>query len=266
MDLQTIARDIRRLTLKSLFHAQSGHPGPSLSIVEMLATLFFGEMNLDGEERDRFILSKGHAAPSYYAALCAKGFISEDLLMTLRDAGSPLEGHPVKGKHPMIDASTGSLGQGFSVGIGYALAMKLRKQDRRRVYVIIGDGESQEGQIWEAAMCAPKFKLDNLLVIVDYNKYQNDGAVADQMPLDPLAEKWRAFNWHVQELADGHDVEALRAAYARARETKGRPSVIIAHTTKGKGISFMEGGQGWHSRAIKPDEFRRAMAELGDGR
>ncbi|MFC1690841.1 transketolase [Nanoarchaeota archaeon] len=261
MNLTDVALEIRRRTLKSLYSAQSGHPGPSLSIVEMLSTLFFKEMNIKGEERDRFILSKGHAAASFYAVLSILGHISEDQLLTLREMGSPLQGHPVKGTLPLVDASTGSLGQGLSIGIGYALGIKLKGQDRR-VYVIIGDGESQEGQIWEAAMAAPKFKLGNLLVIVDYNKYQNDGAVKDIMPLDPLADKWKSFGWHVQEV-DGHDMDALTEAYQNARKERDKPSVIVANTMKGKGISFMEGEMSWHSKAMKPEEYESAMNELG---
>lgn len=258
--MKQICRDIRKLTLDSLYAAQSGHPGPSLSIVEILATLFFDEMNLDGEERDRFILSKGHAVPSLYATLALKGYIQEDELKTLREVNSKLEGHPVRGTLPLIDASTGSLGQGLSVGIGYALGKRL-KGDDHKVYVIVGDGESQEGQIWEAAMSAAKFKLDNLVAIVDYNGFQNDGAVKDQMPLEPLDKKWRAFGWHVQTV-DGHNIEELLQAYKNTRRSK-KPSAIIANTIKGKGISFMEGTMGWHSRKITPEEYKLAMEELG---
>ena len=196
MSHEQIAREIRKLTIDSLYAAQSGHPGPSMSIVEILTTLFFSEMNLEGEKRDRFILSKGHAAPSLYATLSVLGHISGNEINSLRTIGSPLEGHPVKGKLPLIDASTGSLGQGLSIGIGYALGMKL-KNEKRRVFVIIGDGECQEGQIWEAAMSAPKFALDNLLAIVDYNGYQNDGSVDKTMSLEPIRDKWESFNWHV---------------------------------------------------------------------
>lgn len=258
-DLKKIARQIRKRTIDSLYAAQSGHPGPSLSIVEILTTLFFKEMNLEGDKRDRFILSKGHAVPSLYATLSMLGYISEEQLKTLRKIGSPLEGHPVRSKLPLIDSSTGSLGQGLSVGIGYALGIKLRNQDRR-VYVIIGDGESQEGQIWEAAMSAPKFGLGNLLVILDYNKFQNEDSVNDTMPLEPLAQKWESFNWHVNEV-DGHSMDKLLAAYKEARKSP-KPSVIIAHTIKGKGISFMESDMNWHSRAMNEDEYKSAMKEL----
>lgn len=259
MELKEIALEIRRRTINSLYAAQSGHPGSSLSIVEILTTLFFAEINLKGKNRDRFILSKGHAVPSLYAAFSLLGHISVEELKTLRQIGSPLEGHPVKGKLPFIDASTGSLGQGLSIGIGYALGIKL-KNEERRVYVIIGDGECQEGQIWEAAMAASKFGLNNLLVILDYNKYQNDGSVKDTMPLEPLTQKWRSFNWHVQEV-DGHNMNELLDAYKEARKFY-QPSVIIAHTVKGKGVSFMESKIDWHSRAINNEEYKIAIQEL----
>jgi len=259
-DLKEIAIEVRRRTIDSLYAAQSGHPGPSLSIVEILATLFFREMTIKGENRDRFILSKGHAVPSLYAIFSMLGHISEEKLKTLREIGSPLEGHPVRGKLPLIDASTGSLGQGLSIGIGYALSIKLKKEDRR-VYVIIGDGESQEGQIWEAAMSASKFRLKNLIVIMDCNKYQNEGSVNDTMPLDPLVQKWESFNWHVQEV-DGHNMNKLMDAYKEARESP-KPSIIIAHTVKGKGVSFMESNMSWHSKIITQEEYKIAMQELG---
>ena len=260
MNLDKVAKEIRIKTISSLYTAQSGHPGSSLSVVEILSTLLFREMKLKGEKRDRFVLSKGHATPSFYAALSVLGYISDKDLRTLREMGSHLEGHPVRGKLPLIDASTGSLGQGLSVGIGFALAIKLKKEDRR-VYVVIGDGESQEGQIWEAAMSAPKFGLDNLLVIVDYNKYQNDGLVSEIMPIEPLRQKWESFNWHTLEV-DGHNINELLSAYENARRAAS-PSVIIAHTIKGKGVSFMEGDMRWHSKAINQEEYKAAMQELG---
>jgi len=257
------ATEIRRRTISSLYSAQSGHPGPSLSWTEIATTLFFDELNLKSPERDRFILSKGHGVATLYAAISMYDpqLISEEALKTLREIGSPLQGHPVRGKIPLIDASTGSLGQGLSIGIGYALGMKLKGEEERRVYVVLGDGENQEGQIWEAAMAAPKFKLGNLTAIIDYNKFQNDGAVENIMPLDSLKKKWQSFGWHTQEV-NGHDISQLLDAYTQTREKQYQPSVIIAHTIKGKGISFMEGSMAWHSRVINQIEYDKAINEL----
>lgn len=260
-NLQKKAKETRRRILKSLFVAQSGHAGPSLSLVEILVTLLFEEMSLEGNDRDRFILSKGHGVPAWYAVLSLAGYLPEEKLTTLRQMGSSLQGHPVKGTLPLIDASTGSLGQGLSVGIGYALGMRLKNQDRR-VYVVVGDGESQEGQIWEAAMAAAKFELSNLLVIVDYNKFQNEASVDEQMPLEPFVEKWASFGWQTQEL-DGHDMGELLRAYERARHSP-EPSVIVAHTIKGKGVSFMEGSVDWHSKALGEQEYKAALRELSE--
>ncbi len=260
-ELAEKARQIRRLTLKAIYISQSGHPGPSLSIVEILTTLLFSQMKLsDMQKRDLLILSKGHAAPSLYAALCLAGYIKEEELYKMREVGSALQGHPVGGTAPLIDASTGSLGQGLSMGIGFALGVKLKKEDRR-VYVVIGDGECQEGQVWEAAMSAPKFRLDNLVAILDYNKYQNSGSVAEIMPLEPIRQKWEAFGWAVHE-ADGHDFGSLQGAFSKCI-SGGKPHIIIANTKKGAGISFMEGNMAWHSRAIKPEDYQSAMKELG---
>ena len=255
------AAKIRKRTLFALYSAQSGHPGPSLSIVEILTALLFSEMNCHGEKRDRIILSKGHAVASFYAALSTGGFIKQEELSHLREIGSPLQGHPVRDTLPLIDASTGSLGQGLSVGIGYALGMRLKREDRR-VYVIIGDGECQEGQIWEAAMSAAKFCLGNLVVILDYNKFQNSGAVNDIMPIEPLRKKWESFGWDVQEI-DGHDFNAIISSFKDAR-CKLTPQIIIAHTKKGKGVSFMEEKMAWHSRVIKADEYDAITKELGE--
>ena len=260
-ELKSTAEKIRRYIVTAVHAAQSGHAGPSLSMVEIMATLRFNEMSMEAPAEDYFILSKGHAAPCYYAAETAAGRISYEELTTLRQLGSPLQGHPVKGSFPFIDASTGSLGQGLSIGIGYALGNHLN-DGKRRIYVVLGDGELQEGQIWEAAMAASKFNLGNVLAIVDYNKFQNEDAVEKQMPLEPLADKWRSFNWHVQELKDGHSISGLLEAYSNAREETSKPSVIIAHTTKGKGISFMEGSMEWHSRAPSDEEYAAAMQEL----
>lgn len=258
-DLKAVALETRRRTLKSIFHAQSGHLGSSLSIVEILTTLFFKEMNTLGPLRDRFILSKGHGAPSLYAILSLKGLIPQDQLLTLRVIDSPLQGHPVKDALPFMDASTGSLGQGLSIGIGYALASRYKQEDRR-VFVILGDGELQEGQNWEAAMAASKFKLDRLTAIVDYNKFQNDGSIEETMPLEPIVDKWQAFGWHVQEV-DGHNVQQLLEAYGNC-PLNGRPSVIIAHTIKGKGVSFMEGNMSWFCKVLDEEAYALSMKEL----
>ena len=261
-DLHATSLRVRKHIINTLYHAQSGHPGPSLSIADIMTGLFFQVMKTEPEKlRDIFILSKGHAAPCLYAILAELGVISTDDLLTLRDLGSPLQGHPVKNTLPFIDASTGSLGQGLSVGIGYALGIKL-KQQQRRVYVIIGDGECQEGQIWEAAMSAAKFQLDNLVAIVDYNKLQNDGAVKDIMPLEPITNKWESFGWSVIEI-DGHNLQEIVSACATKADSK--PTMIIAHTQKGKGISFMEKNMSWHSRAITSAEYNSAMSELEVG-
>ncbi len=265
--LQNKAIEVRKRTLSSLYSAQSGHPGPSLSWTEIATTLLFKELNLKDEKtRDRFILSKGHGVATLYSAISIYNpkQVPKEMLTTLRDIDSPLQGHPVRGTLPLIDASTGSLGQGLSIGIGYALGIKLKKEEDRRVYVVLGDGECQEGQVWEAAMSASKFKLDNLVSIVDYNKFQNDGAISEIMPLESFANKWGSFGWYTQEV-DGHNIEQLLNAYTKARNKKRKPSVIIANTVKGKGISFMEGDMGWHSRKITDDEYNAAMEELAGG-
>ena len=285
-ELYTTARNIRVNIMDALYHAQSGHPGPSLSIVEILATLIFKEMNIgavctstddqfinkvtgvphnqkyldDEQNHDTLILSKGHASTTLYAALVEAGYINKEALDTLRDIGSRLQGHPVRGTLPFVAASTGSLGQGLSIGVGRALGSKFKK-DGRRFYVILGDGECQEGQIWEAAMSASKFNLDNLVAVVDFNKLQNDGAVANIMPLNPIIDKWMSFGWYVQEI-DGHNITELLKAYENTRAYNNKPSVIIARTMKGKGISFMEDTMDWHSRAISKDQYQAAIAEL----
>lgn len=258
-ELKKNAAKIRKLTLFALYSAQSGHPGPSLSIVEILTALLFFEMKLQGNKRDRIILSKGHAAASFYAALSVGGYIKQEELSHLREIGSSLQGHPVRNTLPLIDASTGSLGQGLSVGIGYALGIRIKSEDRR-VYVIIGDGECQEGQIWEAAMSAAKFCLGNLIVVLDYNRFQNSGAVNDIMPIEPLREKWASFGWDAQEV-DGHDLKAIISCFKNAHG-KCTPQIIIAHTKKGKGVSFMEENMAWHSRVIKPSEYEAIIKEL----
>lgn len=263
--LASICKQIRRHIITMTGAAKSGHPGGSLSAVEIVATLYWDVMRHDPArpdwpERDRFILSKGHAAPVLYAALAECGYTPKDTLNTLRKLGSIYQGHPDKRFIPALEASTGSLGEGLSVGIGMALAARLDKSDYR-TYVLLGDGEIQEGQIWEAAMFASYHKIDNLCAIVDYNKLQLDGFVKEILDLEPLADKWRAFGWHVIEL-DGHDIPALQKAFAEAAATKGKPTVIIAHTVKGKGVSFMENSPKYHGVAPTPEEVELALKEL----
>jgi transketolase len=246
--------------------AKSGHPGGSLSAVEIVATLFFDVLRHDPSnpkwpDRDRFILSKGHACPVLYSAMAETGYTPKELLNTLRQLGSIYQGHPDVRFIPALEASTGSLGEGLSIGIGMALAARLNNSPSR-TYVVLGDGESQEGQIWEAAMFAPFHKLDNLVCIVDYNKIQLDGFVKDILDLSPLAEKWKAFGWHAIEL-DGHSIPALQAAFAEAEATKGKPTVLIANTIKGKGVSFMENNPKYHGVAPTPQEMELALQEIG---
>ena len=264
-ELQAIAKQIRREIVEMITHAGSGHPGGSLSAVEIVVTLFWDVMRHDPSnprwpDRDRFILSKGHAAPVLYAALAEWGYTPKSELNTLRKLGSIYQGHPDRRFIPALEASTGSLGEGLSLGIGMSLAAKLDARPSRS-YVVLGDGEIQEGQIWEAAMFGGDKKVDNVVAIVDYNRIQLDGFVNDIMPLEPLADKWRAFNWHAIEL-DGHSIPALQAAFAEAERTKGKPTVLIAHTVKGKGVSFMENNPKFHGVAPTEDEMKRALAEL----
>jgi len=262
--LAEVANELRGMVVETLCHTQAGHPGGSLSAAEILAALFFSVMRVDPErpeweERDRFILSKGHAAPVYYAALARRGYFPEEMLQTYDELDSLLQAHP--DMHcPGVDMSSGSLGQGLSVGLGMALGLRLKAIDAR-VFVVLGDGELQEGQIWEAAMAAPKFGTDNLVAIVDDNHVQLMGDTATIMPVDPIAEKWRAFNWNVIEV-DGHDPAAIVAACEAARRTKGRPTVILAHTVKGKGVSFMENTHLWHSATVTEDLKEKALTEL----
>jgi transketolase len=264
-ELQSIAKRVRRHIVEMTAAAKSGHPGGSLSAVETLVTLYFDVMNHDPanpkwEGRDRFILSKGHAAPVLYSVLAIAGYTPEDQLNTLRKLGSIYQGHPDRRFIPALEASTGSLGQGLSVALGMGCAAKLDKQTWR-TYVVLGDGEIQEGQIWEAAMFGGFHKVDNVVAIVDYNGIQLDGFVKDIMDLEPLADKWRSFGWHVIEV-DGHDISALKAAFAEAESTKGKPSVVIAHTVKGKGVSFMENNPKYHGVAPTPAELEAALKEL----
>jgi transketolase len=265
-ELKKIASTLRKDIIQSTAAAGSGHPTSSLSAVEILATLYFRILRHDPRkpdwpDRDRFILSKGHAAPALYAALARSGYFPVEHLMTLRKLDSPLQGHPERHRLPGVEASTGSLGQGISIGIGMALAAKLDRKESR-VYVLTGDGECDEGQVWEAALYAGNHALDNLTVITDYNKAQQDGWVKEIQDLEPLADKWRAFKWHALEV-DGHDLEQVGKALTEAIATKGRPTVIIAHTIKGKGVSFMENRPELHGIPPKPDQVEPALKELG---
>jgi len=264
-ELQSVAKRLRREIVEMITHAKSGHPGGSLSAVEILVTLFFDVMRHDPAnpkwpDRDRFILSKGHAAPVLYTVLAECGYTPKDQLKALRKLGSVYQGHPDVRFIPALEASTGSLGEGLSIGIGTALAAKL-DQSPSRTYVVLGDGEIQEGQIWEAAMFAGDKAVDNLVAIVDYNRIQLDGFVDEIMPLDPLPDKWRAFKWHTIEL-DGHNIAALQGAFAEAAATQGKPTAIIAHTIKGKGVSFMEGNPKFHGVAPTQEEMEKALMEL----
>lgn len=256
---------MRQDILRMVAQAGSGHPGGSLSAADILAVLYFREMNIDPKnpkdpDRDRFVLSKGHASPVLYAALARRGFIPVEELSTFRRIDSRLQGHPSMKALPFVEMSTGSLGQGISAANGMAIAAKMDARPLR-VYVMIGDGELQEGELWEAAMTASHRKLDNLVAILDYNGLQIDGRIEDVKSLTGIKERFSAFSWHVIE-ADGHDVEAIASALDEARETKGEPSVIIAKTIKGKGVSFMEGQASWHGTAPKPDQLEQALGEL----
>lgn len=264
--LADVAKQIRRDVIAMLAEAGSGHPGGSLSAADIVTCLLFGDVMRHRPqeprwaERDRFIMSKGHGIPVWYAALARAGYFPPEQLATLRKFGSFLQGHPDRVMAPFIEASTGSLGQGLSVALGMALAGKLDRAGYR-VYCMIGDGESQEGQIWEAAMAAPKFQLDNLCAILDWNKGQIDGPVEEVMSIEPIADKWRAFNWNVISI-NGHDFEQILDAFDQAAQTKERPTMIVADTIKGKGVSFMEGVIDWHGKAPNADEAAKALAEL----
>src|SRR5579863_8275687 len=264
-EMQAIARKLRRQIVEMIGTAKSGHPGGSLSAVEVLVTLYFSVMRHDPAnpkwpERDRFILSKGHAAPVLYTIMAELGYAPADQLNTLRKLGSVYQGHPDVRFLPTLEASTGSLGEGVSLALGMALAARLNSSPSR-TYVMLGDGEIQEGQIWEGAMFAAYHKVDNLVAIVDYNGIQLDGFVKDIMEVAPLANKWRAFGWHTIEV-DGHNIPVLQAAFKEASETKGKPTAIIAHTIKGKGVSFMENNPKFHGVAPTAEEVKMALQEL----
>lgn len=268
MDIERLnekSKELRRHIVRMLGEAGSGHPGGSLSSADIVTALFFHEMRLKPAEpywpdRDRFILSKGHAAPVLYAALAERGFFPVSELDTLRKLGSRLQGHPDMKKLPGVEMSTGSLGQGLSVANGMALAARLDRKDYR-VYVVLGDGELQEGMVWEAAMASAHYKLDNLVAFVDHNGLQIDGPVTEVMSPEPVAGKWRAFGWHTL-VVNGHDMGQILDALAEAKTVKGKPTMIVAETVKGKGCSFMENLCDWHGVAPKPEEVRQALEEL----
>ena len=265
LELSKIANEVRKGVIKSTHSAKSGHPGGSLSIADIITYLYFEEMNVDPKnpqwaDRDRFVLSKGHVAPALYAALAEKGYFPKEDLTTLRHVGSYLQGHPDMKGIPGIDMSSGSLGQGVSCAAGMAVAAKLDKKDYR-VYAVTGDGEIQEGQIWEAAMFAGYRKLDNLVVVVDNNNLQIDGAIDEVCSPYPIDKKFQAFNFHTIVI-DGNNFDEIRAAFKEARETKGMPTAIIARTVKGKGVSFMEDVVGWHGKGPNDEECRIALEEL----
>lgn len=263
---EDLAAGLRVDVIKEVFKAGSGHPGGSLSAADIMTALYFKEMNIDPEnpnmpDRDKFVLSKGHAAPILYAALANKGFFPKEELASFRKLGSTLQGHPNMHKVPGVEMSTGSLGQGFSVSVGMALANKMDKNPGR-VYVLLGDGELQEGIVWEAAMAAAHYGLSNMCAIVDNNGLQIDGNNDDVMKVQPIDEKFKAFGWNVQVI-DGHDFDQIFQALENARAEKERPSVIVAKTVKGKGVSFMEDKAGWHGKAPSEEEAQKAVAELG---
>lgn len=263
--LKAMAAEIRCDIIEMIAEAQAGHPGGSLSAADIVTALYFRVMRLDPEnpdwpDRDRFILSKGHACPVWYAALAERGYFDKAHLSTLRQLGSILQGHPDMRKTPGIDMTAGSLGHGLSAGLGMALSAKLRGKDYR-VWVVVGDGEIQEGSVWEAAMAGAKWKLDNLTAIVDRNRLQNDDCVSDIMPLGAVAEKWRAFGWHVMDI-DGHDMAQVVRALEAAASVRGKPVCIVAHTVKGKGVSYMEDVAAWHGQAPCAEEAELALDEI----
>ena len=269
-ELNEIARQMRLDILDMTTKAGSGHPSSSFSATEIVTVLYFGGVlryrpdEPLWPERDRFIMSKGHAAPLLYAALARAGYFDREMIWTLRQVDSPMQGHPIQNLMPGVEATTGSLGQGLSAGVGHVLGGRLNNLDYR-VYVLLGDGECEAGQVWEAAMAAAHFKADNLVAILDYNKYQETGPISREMALEPLVEKWESFGWNVVE-ADGHDVADLKAKFATTANVKGKPSIIIAHTIKGKGVSFVEADFTFHGRALTPEQSEKAREELNGTR
>ncbi|MEG0265440.1 MAG: transketolase [Erysipelotrichaceae bacterium] len=265
-DLKKHAQHIRQGIVNMVSAANSGHPGGSLSSVEILTTIYFTQMdinkeNLSSKERDRFVLSKGHASPVLYSTLAEKGFIEESELLTFRKINTRLQGHPSMNLLPGLDMSTGSLGQGISAAVGMAISNKAHQEDHR-IYTLLGDGECEEGQVWEAAMAAAHYKLDNLCAFVDNNGLQIDGEITSVMNPTPIDEKFKAFGWHIIHV-DGHDFEALINACNEAKVIKGKPTLILAKTIKGKGVSFMENQAGWHGKAPNAEQREQALAELG---
>ena len=265
LELSRIANNIRMSIIEGVYNAKCGHPGGSLSIADIMTYLYFEEMNVDPKDpkmegRDRFVLSKGHTAPALYATLAERGFFDKKELKTLRETASRLQGHPDMKGIPGVDMSTGSLGLGISAACGMALSAKAYGADYR-VYAVLGDGESEEGQVWEAAMFAAHYKLDNLVAVLDWNGLQIDGPITEVMNPTPHDEKFRAFGWHVISI-DAHDFDAIEAAFAEARTVSGKPTVIIARSTKGKGVSYMENSCEWHGQAPKEDLYKVAVADL----
>ncbi|MEY8522930.1 transketolase [Lachnospiraceae bacterium 38-10] len=265
LELQKTANEVRKGIVKAVHSAKAGHPGGSLSAADLFTYLYFEEMNIDPknpkmEDRDRFVLSKGHTAPGLYSTLANRGYFPVEELLTLRHVGSRLQGHPCMQETPGVDMSSGSLGQGLSAAVGMALAARMDGKEYR-TYALLGDGEIQEGQIWEAAMFAGARKLDNLVVIVDNNGLQIDGKIEDVCSPYPIDKKFEAFNFHVINI-DAHNFDEIRAAMKEARETKGMPTAIVMKSTKGKGVSFMENNAGWHGKAPNDEEFATAMADL----
>lgn len=266
LELQITANEVRKGIVMAVHSAKAGHPGGSLSAADIFTYLYFEEMNIDPKnpkkpDRDRFVLSKGHTAPGLYSALAQRGYFPVEDLKTLRHLGSYLQGHPDMKHIPGVDMSSGSLGQGISAAVGMALSAKLTNDDYR-VYTLLGDGEIQEGQVWEAAMFAGFRRLDNLVVIVDNNGLQIDGPVDQVCSPYPINEKFKAFNFHVIDLKDGNDMDQIADAFKEAKNTKGMPTAIIAHTVKGKGVSFMENQVGWHGKAPNDEEYATAMEDL----
>lgn len=266
-ELKKIAHEMRKDIIIMLEKAASGHPGSSLSTIDILAALFFHIMRHDPKnpqwaDRDRFVLSKGHAAPALYAAYARSGYFPYEWIYSLRKLGSPLQGHPDRRKLPFVEGSTGSLGQGLSIALGIGLAAKLDRKDYH-TYCMIGDGESNEGQIWEAAMFAAHHEIDNVTTILDYNKFQLDGAVKDILDMEPMSQKWHSFGWHVEEI-DGHNMTQIVESLERAKKIKHQPSIVIAHTVKGKGVSFMEHNNHYHGVAPTREEAKKALLELGE--
>ncbi len=266
-ELEKIANQVRIGIVKEVYHGKSGHPGGSLSCADILTVLYFNQMNIDpkvpdSQARDRFVLSKGHASPALYSTLAERGYFDKEKLLTFRGIDSVLQGHPDMKHIPGVDMSTGSLGQGLSCANGMAMASKLNK-DGNRVYCLVGDGEIEEGQIWEAAMSASHYKLDNLCVIVDNNNLQIDGSIEEVMSSYPIDEKFKSFGFHVINI-DGHSIEKIINAFNEAKTIKGKPTAIIAKTIKGKGVSFMENQVGWHGKAPNEEQYNTAMHDLGE--